>query len=163
MKWYEACSSDFLLWLSEFLIWRLKKGNIASGSEEYVSGYCVMYILYPTCYGLTFGINCFVYSCKCHFQACDFFFLATLLINFQGSYKDQTHSPLIGKSTNITWHKCSVEKRDRQELLQQKGCVIWITGLSGSGFVHHLNSLFICFFFVICLHVVANGKSRRWT
>lgn len=34
---------------------------------------------------------------------------------------------------NIVWHKCSVEKTDRQELLQQKGCVIWITGLSGSG------------------------------
>ncbi|KAI3722699.1 hypothetical protein L2E82_33741 [Cichorium intybus] len=37
------------------------------------------------------------------------------------------------KSTNIVWHKSSVEKIDRQELLQQKGCVIWITGLSGSG------------------------------
>ncbi|XP_047310755.1 adenylyl-sulfate kinase, chloroplastic-like isoform X2 [Impatiens glandulifera] len=36
-------------------------------------------------------------------------------------------------STNIVWHKCSVEKVDRQELLKQKGCVIWITGLSGSG------------------------------
>ncbi|KAD5960937.1 hypothetical protein R6Q59_013958 [Mikania micrantha] len=36
-------------------------------------------------------------------------------------------------STNVVWHKCSVEKIDRQELLQQKGCVIWITGLSGSG------------------------------
>ncbi|THG06731.1 adenylyl-sulfate kinase 3-like [Camellia sinensis] len=39
----------------------------------------------------------------------------------------------IGNSTNIVWHKCSVEKIDRQELLQQKGSVIWITGLSGSG------------------------------
>lgn len=37
------------------------------------------------------------------------------------------------KSTNIVWHRGSVEKIDRQELLQQKGCVIWITGLSGSG------------------------------
>ncbi|XP_021802498.1 adenylyl-sulfate kinase 3-like isoform X2 [Prunus avium] len=35
--------------------------------------------------------------------------------------------------TNIVWHKSSVEKLDRQRLLQQKGCVIWITGLSGSG------------------------------
>nr|XP_043631653.1 adenylyl-sulfate kinase 3-like [Erigeron canadensis] len=34
---------------------------------------------------------------------------------------------------NILWHKCSVDKMDRQELLNQKGCVIWITGLSGSG------------------------------
>lgn len=39
----------------------------------------------------------------------------------------------IGNSSNIVWHKCSVKKIDRQELLQQKGCVIWITGLSGSG------------------------------
>jgi len=39
----------------------------------------------------------------------------------------------VRKSTNIAWHKSSVEKFDRQELLQQKGCVIWITGLSGSG------------------------------
>ncbi|XP_047315482.1 adenylyl-sulfate kinase 3-like [Impatiens glandulifera] len=36
-------------------------------------------------------------------------------------------------SKNIVWHKCSVEKIDRQELLQQKGCVVWITGLSSSG------------------------------
>ncbi|XP_054778705.1 adenylyl-sulfate kinase 3-like [Prosopis cineraria] len=40
---------------------------------------------------------------------------------------------ILGNSTNILWHKCSVEKVDRQKLLDQKGCVIWITGLSGSG------------------------------
>lgn len=34
---------------------------------------------------------------------------------------------------NIVWHKSSVEKFDREELLKQKGCVIWVTGLSGSG------------------------------
>ncbi|XP_050388112.1 adenylyl-sulfate kinase, chloroplastic isoform X2 [Argentina anserina] len=39
----------------------------------------------------------------------------------------------VGNSTNIVWHKCAVEKVDREQLLQQKGCVIWITGLSGSG------------------------------
>ncbi|KAK4797455.1 hypothetical protein SAY86_029781 [Trapa natans] len=39
----------------------------------------------------------------------------------------------VGNSTNIRWHNCPVQKADRQELLQQKGCVIWITGLSGSG------------------------------
>ncbi|KAK9949144.1 hypothetical protein M0R45_004682 [Rubus argutus] len=38
-----------------------------------------------------------------------------------------------GNSTNIVWHKCTVDKQDRERLLQQKGCVIWITGLSGSG------------------------------
>ncbi|MED6217748.1 Adenylyl-sulfate kinase 1, chloroplastic [Stylosanthes scabra] len=39
----------------------------------------------------------------------------------------------IGNSTNIQWHNCSVLKDDRHRLLDQKGCVIWITGLSGSG------------------------------
>ncbi|KAI4295768.1 hypothetical protein L6164_035778 [Bauhinia variegata] len=39
----------------------------------------------------------------------------------------------VGNSTNIHWHGCTVEKIDRQKLLDQKGCVIWITGLSGSG------------------------------
>ncbi|GMJ08050.1 hypothetical protein HRI_004474200 [Hibiscus trionum] len=38
-----------------------------------------------------------------------------------------------GKATNIVWHKSPIGKLNRQELLQQKGCVIWITGLSGSG------------------------------
>ncbi|XP_065871617.1 adenylyl-sulfate kinase 3-like [Euphorbia lathyris] len=39
----------------------------------------------------------------------------------------------MGNSTNIKWHECSIDKQDRQNLLNQKGCVIWITGLSGSG------------------------------
>ncbi|KAG6793089.1 hypothetical protein POTOM_002278 [Populus tomentosa] len=47
--------------------------------------------------------------------------------------KNHSHLSTIGNSTNIKWHECPVEKTDRQKLLQQKGCVIWITGLSGSG------------------------------
>ncbi|KAJ6948826.1 hypothetical protein NC651_002980 [Populus alba x Populus x berolinensis] len=47
--------------------------------------------------------------------------------------KNHSHLSTIGNSTNIKWHECPVEKIDRQKLLQQKGCVIWITGLSGSG------------------------------
>ncbi|KAK7263252.1 hypothetical protein RJT34_30839 [Clitoria ternatea] len=39
----------------------------------------------------------------------------------------------VGKSTNILWHACPIQKQDREQLLQQKGCVIWLTGLSGSG------------------------------
>ncbi|XP_027345853.1 adenylyl-sulfate kinase 3-like isoform X3 [Abrus precatorius] len=39
----------------------------------------------------------------------------------------------VGNSTNILWHDCPIQKQDRQHLLQQKGCVIWLTGLSGSG------------------------------
>lgn len=37
------------------------------------------------------------------------------------------------KPDNIVWHESSICRCDRQQLLQQKGCVIWITGLSGSG------------------------------
>ena len=37
------------------------------------------------------------------------------------------------KATNITWHRGDVTKEDRNKLLNQKGIVIWFTGLSGSG------------------------------
>ncbi len=37
------------------------------------------------------------------------------------------------KATNITWHEGGVAKRDREKRLNQKGLVIWYTGLSGSG------------------------------
>ena len=37
------------------------------------------------------------------------------------------------KATNITWHEANVVQADREKLLNQKGCVIWFTGLSGSG------------------------------
>ncbi|KAL0789011.1 hypothetical protein Bca101_005257 [Brassica carinata] len=36
---------------------------------------------------------------------------------------------------NVVWHACPITKSDRQELIKQKGCVIWITGLSGSGLI----------------------------
>ncbi|XP_061354477.1 adenylyl-sulfate kinase 3-like isoform X1 [Gastrolobium bilobum] len=47
--------------------------------------------------------------------------------------KHISQSSTIENSTNIHWHSCPVKKDDRQKLLDQKGCVIWITGLSGSG------------------------------
>jgi adenylylsulfate kinase len=37
------------------------------------------------------------------------------------------------RATNITWHEGHVTRDERQQLLQQKGCTIWFTGLSGSG------------------------------
>jgi adenylylsulfate kinase len=37
------------------------------------------------------------------------------------------------KATNITWHEGHVTRDERNALLQQKGCTIWFTGLSGSG------------------------------
>ena len=39
----------------------------------------------------------------------------------------------IQKATNITWHHGAITKEDRERLLNQKGVVIWFTGLSGSG------------------------------
>nr|ABF94512.1 adenosine-5'-phosphosulfate kinase, putative [Oryza sativa Japonica Group] len=52
-----------------------------------------------------------------------------------GSRSPVKEKPLvstIGKSTNILWHNCPIGQSERQNLLGQKGCVIWITGLSGS-------------------------------
>jgi adenylylsulfate kinase len=37
------------------------------------------------------------------------------------------------KATNITWHEGQVSRSDRETLLGQRGCTIWLTGLSGSG------------------------------
>ncbi|MAT77341.1 adenylyl-sulfate kinase [Candidatus Poribacteria bacterium] len=37
------------------------------------------------------------------------------------------------KATNIIWHQSEVNQTAREELLKQKGVVIWFTGLSGSG------------------------------
>ena len=37
------------------------------------------------------------------------------------------------KSTNITWHASHVVRADRERLLGQRGCTVWLTGLSGSG------------------------------
>ncbi len=37
------------------------------------------------------------------------------------------------KSTNIHWHGANVTREEREAALGQKGCVVWFTGLSGSG------------------------------
>ncbi len=37
------------------------------------------------------------------------------------------------KATNITWHEGHVSRDEREKLLKQKGVLIWMTGLSGSG------------------------------
>ncbi|MBN2582469.1 MAG: adenylyl-sulfate kinase [Planctomycetes bacterium] len=37
------------------------------------------------------------------------------------------------RSDNLTWHAGSVTAADRGCLLGQRGCVVWLTGLSGSG------------------------------
>lgn len=42
-------------------------------------------------------------------------------------------SPEQPKSQNITWHGATVSPARRRALLGQPGCVVWLTGLSGSG------------------------------
>jgi adenylylsulfate kinase len=37
------------------------------------------------------------------------------------------------KATNITRHAGAVTRQDRNRLLGQRGCLVWLTGLSGSG------------------------------
>ena len=39
----------------------------------------------------------------------------------------------MSSGRNIVWHHTSVSKEEREALLQQKGVVLWFTGLSGSG------------------------------
>jgi adenylylsulfate kinase len=37
------------------------------------------------------------------------------------------------KATNVTWHEGAVSQQERQQLLNQKGVTVWMTGLSASG------------------------------
>jgi len=37
------------------------------------------------------------------------------------------------KSKHITWHDANVSTEERQQALGTRGCVVWLTGLSGSG------------------------------
>lgn len=39
----------------------------------------------------------------------------------------------VGASTNIRWQEGAVPQEAKEALLQQRGCVLWFTGLSGSG------------------------------
>lgn len=39
----------------------------------------------------------------------------------------------INNNANIVWHNTSISRDDREQLLNQKGILLWFTGLSGSG------------------------------
>ena len=39
----------------------------------------------------------------------------------------------MSNDTNVTWHEHQVTRKNRESLNGHKGCVIWFTGLSGSG------------------------------
>ncbi|KAG5555456.1 hypothetical protein RHGRI_006192 [Rhododendron griersonianum] len=59
--------------------------------------------------------------------------MVVLFVDGQGSLKELFLMSTVGNATNIFWHECPVGKLERQKLLNQQGCVVWITGLSGSG------------------------------
>ena len=40
---------------------------------------------------------------------------------------------LTAREQHITWHEGGVSREAKEALLHQKGCVVWFTGLSGSG------------------------------
>jgi adenylylsulfate kinase len=39
----------------------------------------------------------------------------------------------MNKATNIVWHDAGVSPKERQEKIGSKPCILWYTGLSGSG------------------------------
>ncbi len=39
----------------------------------------------------------------------------------------------MSDNPNVVWHAHAVQRGDREQLLRQRGCVVWFTGLSGSG------------------------------
>lgn len=39
----------------------------------------------------------------------------------------------VGSATNIKFHEGMVEREVKEKLMNQRGCVLWFTGLSGSG------------------------------
>ncbi|GFP78127.1 adenylyl-sulfate kinase [Clostridium fungisolvens] len=39
----------------------------------------------------------------------------------------------INNNANIVWHNTSISRDDREQLLNQKGILLWFTGFSGSG------------------------------
>ena len=59
--------------------------------------------------------------------------LAAGIIIDRESSSDAADSKAAIQSQNITRTKSLVSSEDRERLLNQKGCVVWLTGLSGSG------------------------------
>ena len=57
---------------------------------------------------------------------CTYFFICQSII------KTKTAS-IIVKATNVHWHEGQISPEEREQLLGQKGSVLWLTGLSGSG------------------------------
>lgn len=68
-------------------------------------------------------------------SAFDFRKRATSLIfkAFSSNSKEPLATTTVGSSTNIRWHEGMVSTTAKEGILKQRGCVLWFTGLSGSG------------------------------
>ena len=58
---------------------------------------------------------------------------ATTFTTFSSPANEKVDAYKVGDSTNIKWHEGSVDVQTREKTMGQKGCVLWFTGLSGSG------------------------------
>lgn len=65
------------------------------------------------------------------------------------------------KSSNITWHETSITKKDRHLLNGHKSCVLWFTGLSGSGKSSLANAVDHALFRHRCRSYVLDGDNIR--
>ena len=63
--------------------------------------------------------------------------------------------------TNVVWHEHSVSREMREDRHGHKGCVIWLTGLSGSGKSTVANTLDHMLHKVGCQTVVLDGDNVR--
>jgi len=119
-RWFQI-----VLWPTSFLFFFSLETALSANCPNPVAVYSVLQMLFlRKCAKKKRGLKCILFS-KFTLQR------NWLADNWLGRILKQMSS--IEKSSNIVWHECSVSKPDRQNLLQQKGCVIWITGLSGSG------------------------------
>ena len=60
-------------------------------------------------------------------------FAQSRVLNMSAPAAVEVDAYKVGDSTNIKWHEGSVDQATREKAMNQKGCVLWFTGLSGSG------------------------------
>ena len=63
--------------------------------------------------------------------------------------------------SDIVWHNASVGRSDRERLLGQRGVVVWLTGLSGSGKSTIANHLDVCLHREGRMTVLLDGDNIR--
>lgn len=67
----------------------------------------------------------------------------------------------FNKDANVVWHNSSVDRQKREDLLKQKGLLIWFTGLSGAGKSTIANALAISLHSNSYLTYMLDGDNLR--